>query len=78
MRVTYLPDAEGVRLAFAIGRPVGNAVTRNRLRRRLRAAFVELDPPPGTYLVSASPSATSRSFAALQQELRSAVADVTA
>ena len=36
--MTYAPAeaSDEVRVAFAIGRPVGNAVTRNRLRRRLR------------------------------------------
>ncbi len=32
-------------------RSVGNAVVRNRARRRLRAAVAEAGPPPGTDLV---------------------------
>lgn len=43
------------RVAFAIGRAVGGAVRRNRIRRRLRAALRELQAdgrlPAGTYLV---------------------------
>lgn len=43
------------RVAFAIGRPVGGAVTRNRIRRRLQAALRELQTagrlPPGDYLM---------------------------
>lgn len=31
-------EADGVRVGFAVGRPVGGAVQRNRVRRRLRAA----------------------------------------
>lgn len=46
------------RIAFSIPRSVGNAVVRNRARRRLRACFaaiVTAEPdllPPGTYLVA--------------------------
>ena len=58
--LAWLPAAEGdpdVRVAFAVGRSAGNAVTRNRVRRRLRAACAELAArgalPAGTYLTRA-------------------------
>lgn len=53
---TYLPDAEAIppRVAFAVGRTFGNAVARNRLRRRLRAVLVQKSAsgsmPAGWYL----------------------------
>ena len=47
MTVVHLPGAGDVRVAFAIGRRVGPAVVRNRLRRRLRAAMRELDQSTG-------------------------------
>ena len=53
-------------VAFAIGRPVGSAVDRNRLRRRLRALVAEMAPPPGTYLLTPEPAAATLSH----QELR--------
>lgn len=44
------------RVAFAIGRSVGGAVVRNRIRRRLRSAMGELQRqgglPEGSYLLS--------------------------
>lgn len=59
LTVTWLAPAAGddrpPRAAFAIGRTVGGAVLRNRIRRRLRAALRELQRdgrlPAGTYLV---------------------------
>jgi ribonuclease P protein component len=57
------------RVAYAIGRSVGSAVTRNRLRRRLRAIIASQasSMPPGWYLIGATPAAASLSFAALQE-----------
>ncbi|MDP9441325.1 MAG: ribonuclease P protein component [Actinomycetota bacterium] len=60
------PAGEPPRLAFAIGRRVGGAVTRNRLRRQLRAAFWELTPGPGAYLVSVAPEVVALSFGELK------------
>lgn len=75
LTVVRLPVAAGgspvPAVAFAIGTPVGTAVVRNRLRRRLRALLVEVGPPPGTYLVSAGPPAR----AASDQELRAALVE---
>lgn len=56
-------------VAFAVGKPVGSAVVRNRLRRRLRAVIAEVGPPPGTYLVTARPEAATLP----DQELRALV-----
>jgi ribonuclease P protein component len=54
---------------------VGNAVTRNRARRRLRAAVRHLAPelPSGAYLIGATPTATTVPFAELEQALSDAV-----
>ena len=58
-------------MAYAVGRAVGGAVIRNRVRRRLRAIVAEIGPQlrPGAYLVSAGPEAATLPY----QELRSAV-----
>ncbi len=53
-----------VEMAYVIGRRVGTAVTRNRLRRRLRALVAERasDLAPGAYVVRAGPEAAALDF----------------
>ncbi len=58
------------RFAYSIPRRVGNAVTRNRLRRRLREALRSLPLREGFDLVIvARPPAAQASFHALKTEL---------
>lgn len=58
-------------VAYAIGRAVGPAVARNRLRRRLRALLAARGPrlPAGLFLIGATPAAAGRSFAELAVDL---------
>ena len=60
--------AEPPRVAYAIGRKVGGAVERNRLRRRLRAVVGTLVPQlrPGAYLIGAAPEAARLSVGELR------------
>jgi ribonuclease P protein component len=63
-------------VAYAVGRRAGNAVARNRLRRRLRAAVhdrAELLTPGTAYLVDAEPEAAAMSFAVLSDALARAL-----
>jgi ribonuclease P protein component len=59
-------------VAYAIGRACGPAVTRNRLRRRLRTIVREFDQrhplPNGLLLVGARPAATELTFDLLRSE----------
>ncbi len=64
-------------VAFAIGRAVGSAVVRNRLRRRLRDELAGLARagrlPAGAYLVALSPAAAAVDGPTLREHLRSAL-----
>lgn len=66
---------EPPRVAYAIGKVVGGAVTRNLVRRRLQAvvASVAADLGAGTYLVGAGPAAATATFAELTTALMTAL-----
>jgi ribonuclease P protein component len=74
------PDPEQVRYGITVSRKVGNAVQRNRARRRLRALARELLPElgaPGTDYVLIGRSGTlTRSWPDLQGDLRTAIGRV--
>ena len=76
LRVSWVPGPAGTppRVAYAIGKRVGPAVVRNRLRRRLRAVLVELHPAPGDYLVVCDPDAASIPFSDLKVLVSKALA----
>ena len=63
------------RVAYAVGRRVGGAVLRNRLRRRLRAAVADRagSIPPGAYLVSAGREALDLPYEDLKAHVTAAM-----
>jgi ribonuclease P protein component len=71
-------DDDGrVRLAFAVGRRVGSAVVRNRVRRRIRAVVTGLVREgvlaPGAYLVVVAPPGATLPYAQLAAIVASAL-----
>lgn len=80
---SWCPDSSSTTtsVAFALGRALGPAVTRNRLRRRLRALLREADSnrelPGGMLLLGAKPAATELTFEALRLEFRSMLPALT-
>ena len=75
---TYIPDpaATPPRVAYALGRALGPAVVRNRLRRRLGASLRNISLPPGLYLIGAQPTAAQRSRSELLFDLDRLVASI--
>lgn len=81
-----LPDGQsaspfrGMRLGLTASRKVGNAVTRNRARRRLRAAAEEVLPACGRsrtdYVLIARSETPERPYDALLEDLRSAIRQI--
>jgi len=76
--ITWLPGdpAEPPRVAYAVGRKVGGAASRNRVRRRLRAITREVRPllRPGACLISAAPEVARLSY----RDLRTTVSEALA
>lgn len=67
---------DGARFGFTVTKKIGNAVIRNRVRRRLREAVRETAPglaqPGCDYVLIARPGAVTQQYAQLCLELREA------
>ncbi len=72
-------DWTGPEVAFAISRRVGNAVVRNRLRRRLRAIVSEqaASLPIGAYVISTGPGGPLLEFDELRVAMSQALEKAT-
>ena len=73
------PDAGApARVGFVVSRAVGNAVTRNRVKRRLRALTRVAELPTGSLVVvRALPPAATASYAELRRDLARCLSRVT-
>jgi len=73
-------EAEQVRVGFTVSRKVGNAIRRNRARRRLRAVVAEVLPEHGRagcdYVLIGRAGTLDRRFADLVADLRTALARI--
>jgi ribonuclease P protein component len=80
LTVSWVPGdpAEPPRVAYTIGRRVGSAVVRNRVRRQLRMLIRGAAPMlrPGTYLIGAAPEVTTLSYPNLRTMLVKALKSI--
>jgi ribonuclease P protein component len=81
MTVFYLSrsneDAQGSRVGFTVGKVLGGAVVRNRMRRRLREAVRLMDRNQGLavdVVINPKKSLLTAEFAAIQQDMKKAFA----
>ena len=79
MTVFYLPRAqnEGLRVGFTVGRVLGGAVTRNRMKRRLREAVRRCGLAagfPADVVINPKKSLLTAEFSELLQEMERAFA----
>jgi ribonuclease P protein component len=77
LTVSWVPGdpAEPPKVAYSVGRKVGSAVVRNRIRRRLRVLIRDSADllAPGAYLVGAGTEAASLDFEALRRCMQEAL-----
>jgi len=80
-RPAGIGDGEAVRVGFTASRKVGNAVVRNRAKRRLRAVAAEVLPRegrPGTdYVLVARAGTAERCYAELVGDLAGALRQIS-
>ena len=75
-------DPSSIRIGFTCSKRVGNAVARNRARRRLKAAAAEIAPALAAtgcdYVLIGRPQTIDCSFGRLKADMRRAFQQVTA
>ena len=77
-RIQYVESDEGTNefgVAYSIHRSVGGAVTRNRIRRRIRSVFDELRStiPSGLYLIKCDFHAKDLSYDRIASDIQTAL-----
>jgi ribonuclease P protein component len=71
-------DSESIRYGITVTKKIGNAVVRNRMRRRFRALLCELLPAQGLsghdHVLIGREGGIERDFGLLREELKAALA----
>jgi len=82
LQLFLLPPGATPRLGISVPRRVGEAVTRNRLRRRVRELFRRnrelFGTAGGSLVVNVRPSAAGATFAELAEDYRSTLSRILA
>ena len=69
--VMLYAKGNGLKVGFSVSKKVGKAVTRNKVKRRLRECFRPYlgDVKTGLYVIVARPAAAEAAFDALQKDV---------
>ena len=70
--VMLVAKGKGLKVGFSVSKKVGNAVVRNKVKRRLRECFRPHlgDVKTGLYVIVARPSAATATFQSLAKDVR--------
>lgn len=76
----YLPNTPDISVGFTASKKVGNAVKRNRAKRRMRALFHAFEPLllPGSYVLVAKATTVDVPYAVLEKAFRKMAAQAGA
>jgi ribonuclease P protein component len=73
LSLKWIAAKQGLHVGIVVSKKVGNAVVRNRVRRRIREALRRMDLPPLEAVVIANPEAANARYGEIVRALYSAM-----
>ena len=73
LSLKWIPSKQGLFVGIVASKKVGNAVTRNRIRRRIREALRRMDLPPLEAVIIANPEAAKARYPEIVKALYTAM-----
>ena len=73
LSLKWIAAKQGLYVGIVVSKKVGNAITRNRIRRRIREALRRMDLPPLEAVVIANPEAAKARYSEIVRSLHGAM-----
>ncbi len=73
LSLKWIPSKKGLFVGIVVSKKVGNAVFRNRIRRRIREALRRMDLPPLEAMIIANPEAAKARYPEIVKALYAAM-----